>query len=372
MIINARWKMYADFLAAHGDDYAQIFVCDTRDVICQGDVFKAFESYSNYLGYSTERQLLGDDKVYNYRWLETCFGKTEADKLSDKSAICAGTVIGTVREMKIFCQEMWTALKDATVWGHEQAAINYFVYENLLPIDNLIEIDTYSGAILTNGIIKDNKTRGDKILRGDGGVPAVVHQYDRHAPQVQLVDNVYRDKNFQPDERFTDPRSVVEQVKHLLYLGKTDDAARFFMNVQGADFGGNVERLLNIWEMLLNRPLSPAVGYLELSIQRALASEKNFPVQYLNAACSLLIHSIKNRRAVDPQLVQYIAGGLMNIAEQTLNARNADFCFFCIDALKALDLPPNKDFCLLQAKAYRTFGRKEDALAAYQKALDLS
>lgn len=62
----------------------------------------------------------------------------------------------------------------------------------------------------------------------------------------------------------------------------------------------------------------------------------------------------------------------MNIAEQTLNEQNADFCFYCIDVIKALDLPPDKDFYLLQARANRTFGRKEAALAAYQKALDLS
>ena len=220
--------------------------------------------------------------------------------------------------------------------------------------------------------MKIYKTRGEKILRGDGGVPAVVHQYDRHPELVQLVNNVYRDRNFQGDERFTDPRSVLEQVKQLLYIGKPDEAARFFMDNQGADFGNNANVLLNLWGMLLNYPFVPAVGYLELSMQNYLASVENLPVQYLNAVCSLLTHSIKNRRAVNPHLVKFIAGGLMNIAEQSLNAHNQEFCFFCIDAIKALDLPPNKDFFLLQAKAYRTFGRKDEALTAYKQALDLS
>ncbi len=116
----------------------------------------------------------------------------------------------------------------------------------------------------------------------------------------------------------------------------------------------------------------PVVGYLELSVQSALAVSSNIQIQHLNAICSLLIYAIKNRRAVDPKLVQFIAGGLMNIAEQTLNEQSTDFCFYCIDVIKALDLPPDKDFYLLQARANRTFGRKEAALAAYQKALDLS
>lgn len=339
-------------------------------------MFAAFADYKNYLGYATEDDdIRGSKKTggdINYRWVANCFSKDEADKLADKKIICSGTVIGTSNEMKLFCREMWKILEYKNSGYFDQAVMNHLVYNNLLPIENMIEIDVVSGAIFTNGIMKNYQTRDEKILRGDGGVPAVVHQYDRHPELVRLVDKIYRDRNFQGDERFTDPRSVLEQVKQLLYLGKPDEAARFFMNAHDANFGNNANVLLNLWGMLLNYPFVPAVGYLELSVQGALASAENLPVQYLNAICSLLIHAIKNRRAVNPRLLSVIAGGLMNIAEQSLNASNQDFCFFCIDAIKSFDLPPNKDFCLLQAKAYRTFGRKDEALEAYQKALDLS
>ena len=374
MIINVRWKMYLDFLETHGDDYAQVLVADTRDVICQSDVFEAFSGQSNYLGYTTEDgAILPKGKPPNdYIWVKSRFGKEEANKLADKLAICCGTVIGTVDEIKIFCLRMWDFLKADTVWGHEQAAMNYFVYNNLLPIENLIKLDVENGAMIAMALNDKIPIQEDFILRGDGGVPAVVHQYDRHAPLVQLVDRVYRDKNFQADERFADPRSNLEQVKQLIFFGKLNDAARFFMKkfLDGANFDGNINLLLKLWEMLLNRPLTPAVGYLELSVQSALASAKNYPIQQLNAVCLLLTHTIKNRRTVDPRFVNFIAGGLMNIAEQGLNARNADLCFFCVDAIKTFDLPPSKDFYLLQAKAYRTFGRKDEALTAYKAALE--
>lgn len=375
--ISDRWNNFLDYLEAHGDEYEQVLITDTRDMIFQGDVFEPFKTHSNYIGYTTEDDDIRGSKVgvdLNYRWLIKYFNKQEADKLADKQIICCGTVIGTVNEMKIFLRTM---IKYDSRGGHgcDQVAQQYFTYNGLLPIENLIEIDTYSGEILTTYLFHKThpvETRGDKILRGDGGVPAVVHQYDRQPSLIRLVDNVYRDKNFQSDDRFSDPRSVAEQVKQLLYLGKSEEAARFFMNVHGADFSGNIELLIKIWEMLLNRLLTPAVGYLELSIQRALSSVKNFPLQFLGSACSFLNYSIKNRRAVDPQLVQFLASGLMNIAEQSLNAKNPEFCFFCLDALKALDLPPNKDFYFLQEKAYRTFGKKDEALAAYKQALDLS
>lgn len=142
------------------------------------------------------------------------------------------------------------------------------------------------------------------------------------------------------------------------------------MHVSGADFGGEIDRLLKIWEMLFSHPLSPTVGYLELSMQNALASVKNLPQKNLDKICSLLVFSIKNRRTVDPRFVNMIAGGLSNLAEQFINARIAAPCFFCIDVIKALELPPNKNFYLLQAKVFRTFGRKDEALEAYKQALE--
>ena len=373
LIVNFRFKIYNDFLEAYGNKYEQVLITDTRDVIFQGDVFAPFKNYSSYLGYTTERQLIGDDKVYNYRWIESCFGKAEAEKLADKKAICAGTVIGTVNEMKLFCHKMWEIVNKTPNNNFDQGTMNYLVYNNLLPIENLIEIDTFTGEIFTNGVIKENKIRDDKILRGDGGVPAVVHQYDRHGDLVQLADNIYRDRNFQAAD-FADVRSNLEQVKQLLFFGKLNEAARLYMKnfLDGANFDTNTELLLKLWEMLLNLPLTPAVGYLELSTQSALASVKVFSVRHVNTICLLLKHSIKNQRSVDFRFVNFIANALLNLSEQSLNNGDSAQCFYCFELIKSLDLPPQKDFYLMQAKAYRTFGKKEEALAAYKKVLELS
>lgn len=302
LIIHTRWKLFANFLDAHGD-CEQVLVTDTRDVIFQGDVFERFNGYSNYLGYATEEGsiLPAGKPPIDYIWIKSRFGKDEADKLANKPAICCGTVIGTVNEMKTFCLKMWDFLKTDTVWGHEQASMNYFVYENMLPIENIIELDGQTGAIFTMALSEKISVKDDHILRGDGGVPAVVHQYDRHANLVHLVDRIYRYRGFQADGRFTDPRSILEQVKHLLYLNKPDDAARFFMNVQGANFCGHINVLLKIWELLLNRSLVPAVGYLELSVQSALAVSSNIQIQHLNAICSLLIYAIKKSSRRQPE-----------------------------------------------------------------------
>lgn len=211
LIIHARWKMCADFLEQYGANYGQAFITDTRDVIFQGDIFETFKNFQGYLGYTTE-----------------------AD------------VIGAVNEMKIFCRTMWEALKCETIWGHEQAIMNYLVHKNLLPIENLIEIDI-DGEIFTMGLTDDFSVSGEKILRG-GRVPAAVHQYNRHESLIGLIDEIYHDKNFQADVRFNDMRSVAEQATCLLFANKIVDAAKFFMKkfLVTADFNGCDKALIRL------------------------------------------------------------------------------------------------------------------------------
>ena len=342
LIIHARWKMCADFLEQYGADYEQIFITDTRNVIFQGDVFEAFKGRSNYLGYSTEADVIGNDKTWNYVWLESCFGKAEADRLSDRKIICCGTVIGTADVMKIFCQIMWQALKDETIFGHEQATMNCLVHENLLPIENLIEIDV-DGAIFTMGLANDFEVSGDKILRG-GKIPAVVHQYDRHAENIWLVDKIYRDKNFKADLRFLDPRSAIEQATSLLFADKIKDAERLFMNnfLDADDFGNYLKALLRFWEIAMRKSLSPTIGRLELCVQLVLKSVGEFPSSELKTICNLLKNAHEGRRTIDFEFETYLVNVLSATAEQTLALNKINECRYCIELLKILGVSSDK------------------------------
>lgn len=369
--VNDRWNNFLSYIEAHGDEYEQVFITDTRDVIFQSDVFEAFKGNVNWLGYSTEFLKIGQETRYNYRWIEMYFGKAAAENLADKRIICAGSAaIGSTREIKIFIEKLLTTNPKTDRLGSDQATMNYIIHNKLLPIEHLIESDVDTGEIFTAGQIPNPQTRDDKILRGDGGVPAVVHQYDRRRPFWLLSEKIYRDKNFQADERFTDPRSAFEQIRQLAYIGKTEDAARFFMNHTNADFVRDIDKTLKFWENLLSHPFTPAVGYLELSIHNALASVENLSVRYLDVICSRLHYTIKNGHVVTLQFVKSIAQNLLNTAEQSLDERNRSIFTFCTETIRFL--PPDKDLYLLQAKACRKFGKKDEALAAYKQALDLS
>ena len=335
-----RFKNFKRYIDAHGDEYSQIFITDTRDVIFQGDIFEHFKGYSNFLGYAYE----GDDfrgsktgVMQNYIWFANIFGKEEADKLLDKKIICAGSsLIGTPREIKIFLEKLLVDDPRMSNFAYDQATFNYLFHNKLVPIENLIEIDNYSGAIYTNGLIKDNKIRGDFILRVDGGVPSVVHQYDRHKNLVELVDRLYCDKNFQADLRFTDMRSVTEQATCLLFANKIGDAAKFFMKkfLVTEDFSGCDKALIRLWKTAITKPLSQATELLSLSAQIALNSIKKLPAAEI---CMAFNHSLKNRYPIDPEFKDRLTSQLLKFAVENFLANEYDQYLSCIKLIVLIE-----------------------------------
>ena len=346
LIVNSRFKLYADFLEQFGANYSQVFLADTADVIFQSDVFAKFGGLKNFLGYATESDDIGGTKTgnnVNYNWLANCFGQEIAKGLCDKKIICAGTIIGIVDEIEIFCRIVWYMVRHHRKSNFDQAVMNYLVYNKLLPIEQLIESDVHGGAILTNGLVSDKKIRGDKILRGDGEVPAVVHQYDRHEEFIRLVDKIYRDKNFQADNRFTDPRSTIEQATSLLHAGNIDAAAKLFIDelFTTQDFSDCIRPLLRLWEIAMRQRFSPTIGDIELAVQCALKISNQISMKYLEKIFILLKLSRDNQRRVDDEFENLLTKALIAEAEQSLAANDRGKYDYCVNLLKNLGVKLN-------------------------------
>ena len=374
---NTRWKIFSDFLAARGDDYEQIFITDTRDVIFQSDLFENFKGFANYLVYATEADDVRGSKTgarINYGWLANFFGKEEADTFLNEKIICSGTVLGTSRHMQIFCRELWETLRHKTNFIADQAVMNYLVRRNLLPLENLIESDIDSGVIFTTALIKDFSIRGEKILRGDGGVPAVVHQYTQNEPLLRLVDEIYHDKNFSANEHFDDTRSTIEQTNSLLRADKIGEATRLFLKkfLSNVDFSKCGGSLMRLWELALKKPLSQPLELLELSVQGAATSCKNFS-GYLNQHVPRIVKRAEEiGHPVDFNFKNHLANLLLEVVEYGLKTNQLAYCFEYMGGIDDLNMPPDKNYYLLAAKVNRLGGRKDKALAAYKKVLELS
>ena len=373
LIVNARWAIYKKFLDERGKNYRQVFVTDIRDVIFQGNIFATYENFSNYLGYAVEEGAIRpvDKEPVDWIWIKNFFGEEEANKLANKPAICCGTVIADVESMKKFSVEMYKILVKSSAWGDEQATMNYLVYEKLLPIDELIKIDTQTGDILTLALTDNPATKENFILRGDGGIPAVVHQYDRHKNLAELVNKIYRDKNFQFDEKFTDTYSLLDQILKLATLGKIDDAYKIFTRyLFGGNFEGQINNLINLWELTLQN-ITPAAELLMLSIQAAIISVKGnvFNLGQVNKINSYTNLCMKNNIAVNFPFKLFLENLLLSLANQFYAAKQLENALFFLNSAENLGTPKDSNFYLFQSKVYRESDKKAEALAAYEKAL---
>ena len=227
-IVNNRWKMFLRYLENNGNEYNQILVADTRDLIFQDDVFKFFADKKNFIGYTTEADDIRGSKVgveLNYIWITNCFGENEAKRLADKEIICCGTVIGTTEEMKVFLKKMIEYNPNKYTTGNDQVTEQYLIYNDLLSVENIIKIDCLTGAIFTSYLFHEYnpiEIKDSMILRGDGKAPAVVHQYDRQETLINLVDELYRSCDYEPNENFTDVKFMMEQLPFLIKSEKYD------------------------------------------------------------------------------------------------------------------------------------------------------
>ena len=95
----------------------------------------------------------------------------------------------------------------------------------------------------------------------------------------------------------------------------------------------------DISEFVLQRSLTPATGFIELTIQTALKFAQEFSFNQLNIICSLLIHSAKNNRGVELEFKGLIANFLLKVIEQAIKAGDVKLCFHFINVIKLFDLP---------------------------------
>ncbi|MBQ9486540.1 MAG: tetratricopeptide repeat protein [Selenomonadaceae bacterium] len=376
LIINSRWIMYKIFLDRYGGNYGKIFLSDVRDVIFQGNLFEPFAEVENFLCCATEYDNIKNTKEHlTSDCLTRLFGSEVAERLADKKIICCGTVLGTLNAVKHLADKMIELLQRSTEWGDEQAAFNYLIYENQLEIENLIESNCEDGIILTSALFhaaNPIQIQNNKILRGDGNTPAVVHQYDRYPVLVEHVNKMYRGTDFQPNENFNDTRSIFEQIICAVNSNNIDAAYKLFTRyLFGNDLTGYGNNLVKIFETVLSKDSSLAAEFLSLSIQSALPSiikELNF--QQLIKICSLTNSLMKSNRLILPQVKTLVKETLFAVAQRLYEEKQFEQGIEYLNFITALDVPLDANFYLLQARFYRETGRKAEALAAYSKALN--
>lgn len=373
---NSRWKIFADYIKNLDDKYEQILVSDTRDVIFQGNVFECFKDQKNYLCYAEDFGDVGGKICCGvHDWIEEGFGKEEAAKMDDKNCICPGTVIGTATEMQIFAQAMWDNIPaGADFYGLDQALQIYIVYNDLVSVKNEIFSDCCSGDILSSEwfhTLNSIKVDGENILRGDGKIPALVHQYDKHPETTKFVNEVHRDLNHRFDERFSDLNSLTDQLPHLIAGNNLNDILKVFTSylLNKNDFAGCGNSFADYWQTLLYRNNSDIKSeILELAFQRVIMSAFSAGF-YVNQA-KILVRCLelckKNNRALIADFEDWLKARIIQMAKFHVEHGNFFRYAMCLNLMSRVNLTDNKYFYLLQAEICRKINRKDYAAENYK------
>ncbi len=182
---SLRYMHYYRCLLDDFPDADAVMITDLRDVIFQRDPFAdPVTGLELYLEDGSVR--IGQD-VFNTRWLLNLFGKEFVAAQRGQFVSCSGTVLGTRDAMLHYLSEMMTSIawRRRPMGPHDQGIHNALIRADRLQAAEVIPNE--HGRVLTLGKVKAPRTNDGFLVNADGSIPAVVHQWDRHAPLVSSL-----------------------------------------------------------------------------------------------------------------------------------------------------------------------------------------
>jgi len=211
-----RYKMFERYLAEPAQaGIKYVLITDVRDVVVQGNPFAAVRArWPGKLLFTSEDERLSLGTCpFNSRWLKHLFGPSVVAQLGPHAVSCSGVTLGAVDVLRHYLRGMskWSdvsreAKKKAGMElakGSDQGLHNCIVHgvcDVATPVDT--EPTLNNSVLLPNGVLvlnmawlPDEEVRIDHFgrvrLSGNNGMPAILHQFDRHLQLVALQQRMY-------------------------------------------------------------------------------------------------------------------------------------------------------------------------------------
>jgi len=96
-----RYEIFSKYL--ENKKFDKILLCDARDIYFQDNPFKF--SYDGFINFFLEDYQI-NKCPYNSNWIIKTYGKIEYEKISSKTILCSGTVIGELGQIKEYLNLM--------------------------------------------------------------------------------------------------------------------------------------------------------------------------------------------------------------------------------------------------------------------------
>lgn len=202
-VVLRRFQGWSDFLNIHAKEYERVLACDL-DVVFQRNPFGMQMKPDVELLYFAEWRgiKIGQCSVH-VAWFDQCASRetdsfishTHTSDYMHKDRICAGSVYGTARAMKVYMATMASQLKISKYHCNDQAMHIHIYYSDLLDKElrsngvgktELVPNDeALFGSVGTTPMVTFNEW--GEMLNEKGEVQVGVHQYKTHSLLSDIV-----------------------------------------------------------------------------------------------------------------------------------------------------------------------------------------
>lgn len=184
---SLRYHRYRDYLETLEPEPDAVLLTDLRDVYFQRDPFA--EPVDELEVYLEDESIRIGEEAFNTRWIRDLYGGAEVERLRGSLVSCSGTVVGTRDGVVAYLDEMSREIVRyrRPMGSHDQGVHNVLLRSGRLPRATVAP--NGHGRVLTVGAMAAYERAADgTVLNADGSVPAILHQWDRHAELVAWVE----------------------------------------------------------------------------------------------------------------------------------------------------------------------------------------
>lgn len=175
-----RYLLYYMFLLKYGNPKSKILLTDVRDVIFQRNPFDF--NFNNLCSFIEDTHITIKASPFNSLRIQRHFGSVTLEKIGNNYPLCSGITFGHFSSIMDYLKKMIYLFPTVdTVGGGDQGLHNYLIYSG--EIKNLKLFDHENGPVFTFGTKIINSIHINKegfIIKSNGDVYNIIHQYDRH------------------------------------------------------------------------------------------------------------------------------------------------------------------------------------------------
>ena len=209
-IIRGRFKPVTEYLSANYQNYRYIIWTDVRDVVFQTNPSTWLETHLS------PNQLLGakecwkiKDEGFNNRWARETTPEAY-EWLKEEEACCGGTLAGTAEAVTAVLNGIYAMVRD-NPQANDQGALNYLLRKTFKEIARVPKMEegfavmaaafhtpTFNSYVdasipLTDDIPLFDKENGVVLAPNSNILFSIVHQYDRDASWIPIIEGKYHD-----------------------------------------------------------------------------------------------------------------------------------------------------------------------------------